>query len=259
MRRSPVKIASFVADVMPEYYHQRFPGCVPTLEEHYFRRSLRASMRHSRIIFTNSEFTATEVARVARQWGITPPPIHATGIGFTATPSKSTADRKRLMIPVSPWPHKLTKLAVNYLTHWQKQTSFSGPVDWVGRLPADTVLPDFSNWRSHARLPETEYRQLVSESRALLYFSEYEGFGMPPVEAVLADVSPVYSDIPAMREVMAGMGSSFDNGSYESFVRAMDNALKTTPEQLATWSEKLRQRYVWDDIAAKMLRLMMAL
>jgi len=48
----------------------------------------------------------------------------------------------------------------------------------------------------HARLPEAEFRRRVAEARTIVYFSDYEGFGMPPVEAVIAGTNAVYSDLP---------------------------------------------------------------
>ena len=108
-------------------------------------------------------------------------------------------------------------------------------------------------WRWHERLPETEHRQLIARARALVFFTEYEGFGMPPVEAALAGACPVFSAIPATREVMGGCGFSFENSDYESFRVAMNAALAVSREQVAAWAEELLTRHSWDRVLDRLV------
>ena len=76
---------------------------------------------------------------------------------------------------------------------------------------------------------------------------------MPPIEALLAGVSPVYSDIPVTREVMAGAGSPFLNGSVESFGAALDRALEVAPGTLVSWRDGLLQRHSWSTVCSKVI------
>ena len=69
---------------------------------------------------------------------------------------------------------------------------------------------------------------------------------MPPVEATLVGASPVFSAIPATREVMGECGYSFENSDYESFRVAMNSALGVSREQVAVWAEQLLARHNWD-------------
>jgi glycosyltransferase involved in cell wall biosynthesis len=156
----------------------------------------------------------------------------------------------------SPLRHKRTDLILEYLSRWQPQTHYAGTVDWVGRLPEGLALPTFANWRHHPRLPEKEFRQLLHHSQVLVFSSEYEGFGMPPIEAILANVCPVYSDIPVTREVMAGAGCAFRNESYESFVHALQTGLKTPPAQVASWKQSLSNRFAWPRICDRLLEVL---
>jgi glycosyltransferase involved in cell wall biosynthesis len=92
---------------------------------------------------------------------------------------------------------------------------------------------------------------MMARSRALINFSEYEGFGMSPVEAILSGTCAVYSDIPASREVLMGLGAPFDNNSYESFAKALDYALTVSPEQLDNEAKILLDRHNWKKGAEK--------
>jgi glycosyltransferase involved in cell wall biosynthesis len=93
----------------------------------------------------------------------------------------------------------------------------------------------------------------MGQARVVLYFSDYEGFGRPPVEAVLAGAAPVYSSIPATREVMGHCGFPFDNSSYESFAAALRQALVTPPDQIHAWADQLLARHNWKAVANRVL------
>src|SRR5271169_6432400 len=93
----------------------------------------------------------------------------------------------------------------------------------------------------------------MRSARVVVFFSEYEGFGRPPVEAVLAGACPVYSDIPATREVMSGRGCPFDNADYPSFAAALRQALAAPPAQLRVWAEELLALHNWDAVASRVV------
>ncbi|HYO49874.1 MAG TPA: glycosyltransferase family 1 protein [Chloroflexia bacterium] len=74
------------------------------------------------------------------------------------------------------------------------------PEQMVGALPPD------ARERVHAVgfVPKEELVALVSGAAVLAYPSRYEGFGLPPLEAMSAGVPVVASDTPAVAEVTAG-------------------------------------------------------
>jgi glycosyltransferase involved in cell wall biosynthesis len=142
---------------------------------------------------------------------------------------------------------------VEFLSRWQRENPFADSVHWVGLFPKNLELPALPGWQRRGRLPEAEFRELMGRVRVVLYFSDYEGFGRPPVEAVLAGAAPVYSDIPATREVMGGCGCPFSNGDYESFAAALRRGLATPPEQIQAWEDQLLARHNWKDVANRIL------
>lgn len=254
--RCPAPLAVYVHDAMWDFYDQHYTHRLSWLERWYFRHCFRANLRRASVIFTNSQFTRTEVERVAHGWHLATPPIYAVGLGFTAPAIPLPSKQDRVIVLASTAAHKRTDLALTYLARWQDQTAFAGTIDWVGRWPPSLARPDYPRWRYHERLAESEYRVLLSQAHVLVFFSEYEGFGMPPVEAILAGACPVYSSLPVTREVMAGTGCAFANEDYGSFADAMTAALRTTGSQLHTWAEILTQRYDWHEVAAKVVRIL---
>jgi hypothetical protein len=252
-RTRRIKVAAYVHDVIGEWYRERYPRAVSRIESWYFRQSLLATLRHSTVIFTNSDFTRRELLALGERHAIRTPDIMVAGIGFAQTTAPPRGSRGRIVVLASPLPHKRTDLALQFMTAWQRTTGFAGPIHWVGRFPFGLRQPTDLGWEYHNRLDECAYNSLIAESKVVVYFSEYEGFGMPPVEAVLAGACPVYSTIPATQEVMRGLGAPFDNSSFDSFVAAMRIAFKMPPAELTSAAQSLLLRHNWAAVTDRII------
>lgn len=111
----------------------------------------------------------------------------------------------------SPAPNKNLRTAIAAF-------SAEGLKDWpfviVGSLDlgvfGDTggALPE--NVRTTGRLSDEEVAGLLRHARALIFPSLYEGFGIPPLEAMLAGCPVLASDIPPVREVCGQAAWFFD-------------------------------------------------
>ena len=240
LRKCPVKLATFVPDVIHDFYEKTYPQHFNRIECKYLKLMLRATLSQSKVIFTNSKFISGELTALSRRWGIEPPPLVEIGAGYEPRQKYQGEKQNRVMMLVSTWKHKRTDLAMEYLKRWAQGKDYEIAI--FGSLPKGISLPS-GKWHLYNRIPEDEYRKMMERSRALIYFSEYEGFGAPPVEAILGGVCPVYSDIPASREVVMGFGAPFDNNSYESFAKALDYALTVSAEQIDNWGKILFEKY----------------
>lgn len=82
------------------------------------------------------------------------------------------------------------------------------PRGMKGTTPEQMVeaLPPYTRERVHTVgfVSKEELVALVSGAAVLAYPSRYEGFGLPPLEAMAAGVPVVASDTPAVAEVTAG-------------------------------------------------------
>jgi glycosyltransferase involved in cell wall biosynthesis len=252
-RKGGVRQAIYVHDAVGDYYRRHFPSSVPWLERVYFERSFRAALRWGDLIVTNSAFTSAEVRRMAAVYGCAAPALCHAGIGFDRPAVRGLDKQPRLLVLASRWPHKRSALAVEFLERWRRAAGYAGGIEVVGSLPEGVALPAVSAWRHLARMPEEEFRRRLAEAQALVYFSAYEGFGMPPVEAVLAGTCPVYSALLATSEVMGGAGCSFSNDSFDSFASAMGRALEIPSAELEVWAGALLSRHRWADAARRVV------
>jgi hypothetical protein len=253
-----IRLACYVHDTMQAHYRHHHPRFFPRFERTYFWRGFRATLRRADLILTNSQFTAAGVKAAAASFGIQTGPVACVGIGFdTPVNPPRAAHRAGLLVLASTLPHKRTVQALTWLQRSQgERPAFRDPVHWVGSLPAGLELPAFPNWHHQPRLDDAAYQELMSQVRSLIYFSEFEGFGMPPVEAVFRGAAPVYSDIPATREVMRGRGQPFDNDSYDSFATALERGLGCDVATLRAWRCELEAELRWSDVAQRVLGAM---
>ena len=247
-RKPPCRLAVYIHDTMMSHYEAHYPGRMPAFESWYFKASLKNTIKQADRIFTNSEFTRSEVLRHAQSLGCPPPPVTVAGIGFEAPGAPPETKKDQIVFLASTWPHKQTALAVQYAERWQNESHYEGRLLWIGGLPEGVRLPNHQGWQQHPRLEEAAFRKIMEESRALVFFSDYEGFGMPCVEAALSQTCPVFSDIPATREVMHGMGFAFQNGDYESFANAMEKALRQSETLSCDWRETLLKIHCWENV-----------
>jgi alpha-1,3-rhamnosyl/mannosyltransferase len=253
MRRPPIRLAVYVHDMMHDIYATKYPGKGPPFEGHYFRRSMLATLRDAQLILTNTEFTADEVRRVAGKAALPEPNVCCAGIGFERPRVLQVPREDRVMALTSRWPHKRTDLALAWLQRWQEESGFKGAIDLVGGLPDNMPFVARPGWRHSERLDEGAYRELLQRSRVLAYFSDHEGFGMPPLEATLAGAAAVYSSLPPTRESMGEAGLPFENTDYESFRQAMNRAVSMPPEVIQGWSEGLLKRHQWSAVAERVV------
>ncbi len=233
------KIACYVHDVIWEYY-AKLKGKqnpFPWYENIYFQMLGKRALKCSDLVLTSTMFNKERFSVYAPK-----AKTAVVGIGFDSPPQvKGKEQRKDILLYASQFPHKLTKLAVQRLSSWIKnRPDLAGlKIHVIGNLPNEINLDD-SCWIKHNRLPRVELDKLINRCKCSVYFSDYEGYGMPPVESIRAGLPCVASDIPPIRENIPER-YLFDNTVQESFIRVMNNAYDCNDAvecpHFPTWAE----------------------
>jgi hypothetical protein len=252
--RPRLQVAAFVHDIMGDFYRRHYPRFESKFESFYFSHSLAATLRQSRVIFTNTEFSKRELNNWAQRTGLSCPKVIVAGYGFAPPEPGWTEKENRILLFASAMPHKRTDIAIRFLTRWLRESKYDGNIDCIGILSSRMAKPEGRSWRWIGRVLPAQAREMMRRSRAVVYVSEYEGFGMPAVEAILEGSCPVFSDIPPLREAMGAAGCPFSNDSEESFLKAMDRALTTPPEAIHAWAAGLLHRHHWPAVAKKIVQ-----
>ena len=109
--------------------------------------------------------------------------------------------------------------------------------------------------------PDAELDELYSRAKVFVFLSEYEGFGLTPLEALSAGVPIVVLDTPVAREVY-GSGAIYINPSdaVQGAARAMRELLSDPAAGLAVLahSDEVLARYSWEDAANRTLAVIEA-
>jgi glycosyltransferase involved in cell wall biosynthesis len=103
-----------------------------------------------------------------------------------------------------------------------------GPPGWGGGLdqtelpPGRLVLPGY--------VDAPMLRGLVAGAAVLAFPSRYEGFGLPPLEALAAATPVVASDLPAVREVLGRHASLVPPDDPDALAAALHRVLAEPPD-----------------------------
>lgn len=107
------------------------------------------------------------------------------------------------------------------------------------------------------RVSDRELAGLYSGAIALIFPSLYEGFGIPPLEAMTHDCPVLASDIPPVREVCSDAVEYFDPKDVQQLSVLLRRRVEA-PDLQTAWRQKGQARargFRWEASAARLLRM----
>ena len=106
-----------------------------------------------------------------------------------------------------------------------------------------------------AFVPEEELRELYAAASVFVFLSEYEGFGLTPLEALAAGVPAVVLDTPVAREVYGAAARYVPSPDPEVVSAAIVELLTSdfARRDLLSHAPAVLKRYRWADAAAATL------
>ncbi len=102
-------------------------------------------------------------------------------------------------------------------------------------------------------IPEEDLSALMGSALAMVYVSLFEGFGLPILEAMYAEVPVITSSVSAMPEVAGDAALLVDPLSVGDLVLAMEKIYedKTLRKELVEKGKLQREKFNWDQSAEK--------
>lgn len=102
---------------------------------------------------------------------------------------------------------------------------------------------------------DLELNNLYSQAAAFIYPSTYEGFGLPPLEAMAHNCPVISSNTSSMPEVIGDAGQYFDPESIESISSAMESVLynRSRANELCERGRQRIKGFTWQQCAQKTL------
>ncbi len=109
-------------------------------------------------------------------------------------------------------------------------------------------------------ISQEELSQLYAKAKVFVYPSLYEGFGLPPVEAMACGTPVVVSNTTSMPEVCGSAAVYIDPRSVESIAKGIEKVLNLYGtdhyDQLVEKGKKWTEQYSWEKCAAETLNVL---
>jgi glycosyltransferase involved in cell wall biosynthesis len=114
--------------------------------------------------------------------------------------------------------------------------------------------------RVRAYLSDTELRLLYGEACAFAFLSDYEGFGLPPIEALSAGIPLVVLDTPVAREIYGPAAIYVARPDPALIEPALERALfdQTDRARVLDAAPGVLARYSWEESARRTLQILLA-
>lgn len=256
---TPVPLAVTIHDISfvahPEWFRTR---------EGFRRRWLtRRAAQSAAVVFTDSQFSRSELEdRLnvdAEKIVVIPPGVTDRGHQMRDRPARepmvlfvgSLFNRRRLPDLIAAFAKATTDLPSARLVivggdrTWPRQ-------DLVA-VAAEHGVRARTEFRRYA--PDPELGELYGRASVFAFLSEYEGFGMTPLEALSGGVPPVVLDTVVAREVYGDAAVFVAPGDIAGTAAALRRLLvdpsNATP--ILSSARRVLGRYSWDDAANRTL------
>jgi glycosyltransferase involved in cell wall biosynthesis len=103
-------------------------------------------------------------------------------------------------------------------------------------------------------IPNEKLKILLAEAALLVQPSLYEGFGYPPLEAMMTGTMALISDIPVFREIYEGYPAAyFKAGDKDDLKEKLLSVLSGGEPPTVTLSDELKNKYTFEKTASIIL------
>ncbi len=236
----PVRERPVVTTIL-DVQHELLPQFFSRAELAYRRKVYGWSARRSRLVVTISRHAAgTLVDRL----GVPEErvrPIHL-GIDHETFRPGDYARGEFLLYPAHGWPHKNHARLFEAFAELRRRrpglelvlTAYAGPVP--------------EGVRSLGRVSRDELVRLYRTAAAVVFPSLYEGFGLPPLEAMACGCLVACSNAASLPEVVGDAARLFDPTSIEELVSAVEDVLDN-PEAWRRRGLERAAEFTWEKTA----------
>lgn len=263
----PVLTGCRCVTVFHDLQHKRHPEFFRRFDLPFWNLLLGLAVTRSRLLIAVSKATARDLARYypgARLKTVvihhgTDPEFFRIGERRSAVGALAHADVKYILVVSTLHPHKNLRRVLEAFAIFRKRPAefrlvIAGLKGFAAaqlesrrrELALDEAVR-FTGW-----IPRPELYRLFEGATAFIAASEFEGFGMPVVEALAAGIPTACSAIPPFDEIAGSAAARFDPGSTPAIAAAMElitcdadfrrNAVSAGPAQARqfAWNETAR-------------------
>ncbi len=225
----------------------RFPEMHPVERVRAMDKYFQPGLERASLILTDSEFIKRELMDV---FGVNPELIRPVFLGVETLFHPRSVDETRAVLDPHGLVHGRYLLAVGTL---EPRKNLAAALHSFMQLAPQLrkrfplVLVGMKGWHTSALeqqiaplvaagevrqlgyLPREDLATIVAGATILIYPSIYEGFGLPPLEAMACGVPVITSNVSSIPEVVGDTGLMMDPQDVDGFSKGMETLL-TSPD-----------------------------
>ncbi len=247
----------------------RYPETHPRDRIRWLERGMPRAVEHAAAIIVDSEFVRQEVVT---SLGVDPKRVHAVHLGVAPDFHPRGAALTRAVLQPLDLVHGEYLLSVGTI---EPRKNVRHVLAAYARLPEKLrerhplVIAGARGWRaadlekdlralaSRGRIrflghvPDAELPSLYAGAAAFVFASRYEGFGLPPLEAMACGVPVLVSDRASLPEIAGGAAGMLDPEQPAETARAIE-ALLVDPDARAALARRGVERasvFTWETCA----------
>lgn len=227
----------------------RHPEAHPPERVRAMNKYFPAGLEQASLILTISDFVKQELMDV---FGVKPERIRPVLLGVEALFHPRSADETRVVLSAHGLVHGQYVLAVGTLEPRKNlEVALRAFMQLTPALRKHfpLVLVGMKGWHTSALeqqiaplvaagvirqlgyLPRENLAKIVAGATTLIYPSVYEGFGLPPLEAMVCGVPVITSNVSSIPEVVGDAGLMLNPLDVEGFAGAMELLLANPDER----------------------------
>jgi glycosyltransferase involved in cell wall biosynthesis len=231
-----------------------------------FRRRLmtKASARRAARVLTQSDFTKREAVR---HLGLDHSRVDVVYLGTTTL--RTNAAREPLVLYVGSLfnrrhiPELVAGFAQLAARHPTARLEIVGDTRTMPAIDIDQLIAESgAGGRIRARqyVSDAELSSLYARASAFVFLSEYEGFGLTPLEAMAAGIPVVVLDTEVAHEIYGPAATYVAHADPGLIAAALERVLGDQPERqrLIEAGQVQVARYSWDECARRTLQVLLA-
>lgn len=275
-----IKKYTLLYDIIPIIFPEYFYDTDIDVEKYWFTKLWKQLNKHD-YYFTISEYTKKDFVKHSSQLDadkITPVLLACSEI-FKPEKDKTKASLKKYNIPTDKKyifslctlePRKNLIRAVKSFIDFVKKNNINDMVyilgggAWDGFIEKmESEIPDFEKYKNlilrAGYIDDDDLSPLYSGAEWFVYTSEYEGFGLPPLEAMSCGCPVITSNNSSLPEVVGNAGIMIDFDSDEQHIKAYETYYfnENLRKSYAQKGLERAKQFGWDKCANKMITTML--
>ena len=256
-RKSKPFIVLTIHDMIPFYYKENYPNYFSSFENHAITATLSHSAKVANKIITISNYSKQMILNYVKT-------NSEIRIVYNGIEKKLKIDNK---IETSPYifaitsmlPHKNRENIINGYIEYTKIAENPLPLKICGITNDQLGLHNDSSYEIEciAFADDAKFSVLFSNATIVLFLPFVEGFGFPPLEALMYGVPSVISDISILREIMGKSAFFVNPTNPKEIANGINSVLNNTnlKEQILYFGKETLSTYTWEKCCRQIIKV----